>query len=52
MTNTDVINIILDMVREYFVYMIPVIGVLAGIVFVVSFFMSVVFGAGRRTFGG
>lgn len=52
MANTDVINTIIQLVAEYFTYMLPIVGVLAGITFMVSFFYSVTLGMGRRTFRG
>lgn len=52
MANTEVITIILQLVSQYFVYMLPIIGVLSGITFMVSFLMSVTMGLGRRTFRG
>lgn len=52
MANTDVITIILDMTRDYFTYMLPIIGVLAGISFIVTFLFSITMGLGRRTFKG
>jgi hypothetical protein len=52
MANTDVINTIIGLVQQYFVYMLPIIALLAGITFMVSFLMSVTMGLGRRTFRG
>lgn len=52
MANTEVIDVIMSMVAEYFTYMMPIIGVLAGVTFVVTFLMSVTLGFGRRTFKG
>jgi hypothetical protein len=52
MANTEVIDIIISTTAEYFTYMLPIIGVMAGITFVVSFLMSVTIGMGRRTFKG
>lgn len=52
MANTDVINLIISTVADYFTYMLPVIALMAGITFMVSFLMSVTLGMGRRTFKG
>jgi len=52
MANTDVINLIVSTTASYFTYMLPIIGVLAGISFIVSFFYAVTLGMGRRTFKG
>lgn len=52
MANTDVINLIIDTTSQYFVYMLPIIGFLSGITFMVSWLMSVTLGMGRRTFRG
>lgn len=52
MANIDVINIIVAMAADYFHYMLPVIGVLAGVVFIASWLHSSLFGLGRRSFRG
>jgi len=51
MTNTEVVGQIVTMTTDLFAFMMPVIGVLAGIVFVTSFMLSVTLGLGKRTFG-
>jgi len=50
MANTDVINLIVSTTASYFTYMLPIIGVLAGLSFLMTFFFSVTMGLGRRTF--
>jgi hypothetical protein len=52
MANTDVINLILLTVKDYFTYMLPIIGIMAGIVFIFSALMYVTIGLGRHTFKG
>jgi len=52
MANSEVVNLILTTTSDFFTYMMPIIGILAGISFVVSFFFTVVMGMGRRTFRG
>ncbi len=52
MANTDVIEIILNMTREYLFYMLPIIAILSGITFIFSMLYSVTLGLGRRTFRG
>lgn len=52
MANTDVINTIISMCQDYFSYMLPVIAVLAGIVFIVNFLLYVTIGLGKHTFKG
>jgi hypothetical protein len=52
MANTEVITTILDLVKDMLTYMLPVIGVLAGIKFMISWLMSVTLGMGRQTFKG
>jgi hypothetical protein len=52
MANEAVITTLIDMIGEMLVYMLPVIAFLAGVTFMVTWFMSVVFGMGRRTFKG
>jgi len=52
MANTDIIDIILETTADYFIYMLPIIGILAGLNFLFSFLMSVTMGLGKRTFRG
>lgn len=51
MTNTDVVNQVVDIAANFFTYMLPVIGVLAGITFVTSLMFSVL-GFGKKSIGG
>lgn len=51
MANTEVIEVIVTSTSDMFTYMLPIIGVLAGITFMFTFLMSVTMGFGRRTFG-
>lgn len=37
MANTDVINLIISTTADYFTYMLPIIAVMGGITFIVSF---------------
>lgn len=52
MANTEVINLILLTAQDYFHYMLPIIGILSGIVFIFSALMYVTIGLGRRVFKG
>ncbi len=52
MANTEVVNQIISMTTDFLTYMLPVIAVLAGINFIVTWFMSITMGLGRRTFRG
>jgi hypothetical protein len=52
MANTAVIDTIISLVQQYFVYMLPIIALLSGITFMVSFFMEALLGWGKRTFRG
>lgn len=52
MANTDLVVMILETASSFFVYMLPVIGILAGLNFVVSWVMSLTMGMGKRTFRG
>lgn len=52
MANTAVIDKILELVTQYFTYMLPIIGVLAGLTFMFSFLYVITMGLGRRTFKG
>jgi hypothetical protein len=50
MANAEIIAIIIDLVKEMMVYMLPIIALLAGINYMVTWFMGVVFGHGRKAF--
>jgi len=50
MAPADVVNQVISTTADYLTYMLPIIGVLSGIMFVTSFFFSLVTGLGRRTF--
>lgn len=52
MAPAEVVTQIIDMTKDFLTYMLPIIGILAGINFMVSWFMSVTMGLGRRTFRG
>lgn len=52
MTSGEVVAEIIGMVQDFLTFMLPIIGVLAGLTFVLSFFFSVTMGLGRRTFRG
>jgi len=52
MANTEIIDAILITATQYFVYMLPIIGILAGLNWLASFLMSVTMGMGKRTFRG
>lgn len=50
MANTEIITTIMTMTQSYFTYMLPIIGVMSAITFIVTWFHSVTLGMGRRTF--
>lgn len=50
MASADVITTILELVRDMLLYLLPVIAVLSGLTFIMTFFMNAVMGWGRRTF--
>ncbi len=52
MATSDVINLILVTVKDYFTYMLPIIGIMSGIIFIFTALMYVTVGLGRRTFKG
>lgn len=52
MASSDVVNLIVSVATDSMTYMLPIIAVLAGINFIVSWLMSVTMGLGRRTFRG
>lgn len=45
MANAELINLIIETVANMLEYMLPVIGLLSGLVFILSFFYQVTFGA-------
>lgn len=52
MASTEIVDIIIQLTQEMLVYMLPVIGILAGINFIITWLMSLTLGLGRRTFKG
>jgi hypothetical protein len=52
MASADMVNLLLSFVGDTMTYMIPIIAVLAGLNFIITWFMSVVFGLGRQSFKG
>jgi len=52
MTNTEVVTAIIEIVQEFMTFMLPIIGVLAGLQFILSWLFEILFGMGRRTFRG
>lgn len=49
MTNTELIGVLMGLIREYALYFMPVIGLLAGVNFIFSWVWSLLF---RQTVGG
>jgi len=52
MANEDVVNLVVAAAADMFQYMLPIIGVLAGITFMVSWLMYLTVGLGNRVFRG
>lgn len=52
MTNTEIVSAIVAMVGDLMEFMLPIIGIMSGIIFVVTFLISITLGFGRRTFRG
>jgi len=52
MANTDVINLIIQTAASYITYMLPVLGILAGLTFIFSMLYAVTLGFGRKAFKG
>ena len=48
MANTEIIDLILQTTAEMFTYMLPILGVLTGIVFIGSFIYKVTLGSVKR----
>lgn len=52
MASAEVVTTIIDLVKDMLTYMMPIIALMSGIMFCITWFHSVVFGFGRRTFKG
>lgn len=52
MTNTEVVTLIIELTQDFLIFMLPVIGVLSGISFILTFLFSITMGLGKRTFKG
>lgn len=52
MANTEIVDLIIQQTADMLTYMLPVIGIMAGIIFMISWLMSITIGLGRRTFRG
>lgn len=52
MANSEIINLIVQTTADSLVYMLPIIGIMAGINFIASFLLYVTLGLGKRTFKG
>lgn len=50
MANADVINLIISNVATMLLYMMPVVAVMSGIIFIVSWVTHITLGMARRTF--
>ncbi len=48
MANTEIINLVIQTTADMLHYMMPIIALLAGLNFVLSFFYQVTFGAIKR----
>ena len=48
MANSEVINTIISIVADALHYMLPIIGVLSGIILVITLFVSVTIGSARK----
>lgn len=51
MANTEIIDLILATVAEMFTYMLPVIGIMSGVIFITSFLFDVTLNAYKRVRG-
>lgn len=52
MASEELVTLIIELTANMMEYMLPVIAVLSGITFIVSFLMYVTLGLGRRVFKG
>jgi hypothetical protein len=50
MASSEVVNLIISMTSDFMTYMLPIIGALAGITLVLSFFIYVSVGSARTIF--
>ena len=48
MANTEVINLILQLTKEMLVYMLPIIGLLSGLMLILSFLLHVTINAVKK----
>jgi len=49
--NSDVITLLITTFNDAFTYLLPIIGFMAGVNFLVTWLMSITMGLGKRTFG-
>ena len=52
MASSDVVVLIIEFTLSALTYLLPVIAILAGINFIVTWLMSLTMGLGKRTFRG
>lgn len=50
MTNTEVVTQLVTIFGEFITFMLPIIGLMAGLAFVVTWLMYITVGIGRRVF--
>ena len=50
MANTDIVNLILTTAASTLTYLMPVIGIMTGIVFIFSWLYKITIGAAKHTF--
>lgn len=48
MANTEVINLILQLTKEMLIYMLPIIGLLSGLMLILSFLLHVTINAVKK----
>lgn len=50
MANTDIVNVIITTTADMIEYLLPIIAIMSGITFILTFLLSVTLGWGNRTF--
>lgn len=48
MANTEIVDLVLSMTSEMFTYMLPIIGIMTGVVFITSFLFDVTINAYKK----
>lgn len=50
MASSEIVNLILQTAAESMLYLLPVIGIMSGVVFIIGFLFEVTIGSSRKIF--